>query len=62
MPNRVKWFTLCKIAFHLETCSAVQAEIKGCELLLRTLNEIVKHGTLDCSSVEKAVRKTEKLD
>ena len=42
--DRGVWFTICKIALSLDICSAMLAEIKGCELLLRTMNEIVKDG------------------
>ena len=38
----------------------MQAEIKSCEMLLRTLNEVMKDGTLDNGKVEKAVTEKEK--
>ena len=37
-----EWFTTCKSALQLNTSSAMQAEIKGCEW---TLNEVLKHKT-----------------
>ena len=48
--------TICKIVLQLDGCSAMQAENKGCKLLLRALIEIVSDGTLDSGSVEKALK------
>ena len=36
--------TICKVALQLSKCSAMQAEIKECELLHRTLNEKSRMG------------------
>ena len=58
--EREVWFAICKVALQLDKCSDMQADIKGCELLLRTVNEILKAGTLDYDNVEKAVKDTGK--
>ena len=39
-------------------CSAVQAEIKRCELLTRTLDVWFENGTLNFENVEEAVNET----
>ena len=53
--DRVR-FTICDSAFQLGKCSAMEAKIKCCELLLRTLNEILNDGRLLDDNVEKAVK------
>ena len=40
------WFTFCNIAFHLVRCCAMPDVIKGCKLLLRTLDVLLKDWTL----------------
>ena len=47
-----------KVAGRLTKCSAMLAEIKGCELLLRTSSVLFKDGTPDDGYVERAVRGT----
>ena len=32
--DRRKWFTVCKVASPLVECFAMQAEIRGCDLLI----------------------------
>ena len=46
MVDTEVWLTKIKIALPLGKRSAMLAEIKGCELLLLTLNQIVTDGTL----------------
>ena len=43
-------------ALQLNHCFAMLAEIKGCELLLRMMNDLWKNGTQDNDNVEKAVK------
>ena len=44
---------LCKVALQLDRCSALQAAIIGCELLLGTLNVVMKDATPDDGNVVK---------
>ena len=44
------------IAHRLHTCSAVQAEIKGCVLVLWKLNELLQDWKLDYDIVEEPMK------
>ena len=56
--DKGRWFTVCKVVLQVVNCSAMQAEIRVCELLLRTLNDLLKDGACDYGDVEMAVKGT----
>ena len=37
--DKGQWLLVCKIAPQLDKCFAMHAKVKGCQLLLWTLNE-----------------------
>ena len=53
------WHKICKISLQSNKCSAMETEVKGCELLLRTPDDMLRDETLDCSNVERAVEGTD---
>ena len=52
------WFAVCKIALQLVKCSAMQADIKRCDSLHRTLDVLLKGWTWESDNAEKAEKET----